>query len=35
MMFDSVSKRWDNEYSIQMLHKLIPKNLVDELILLG
>jgi hypothetical protein len=34
MMFSSVSKGWDMEYSIQMLDKLITENLVDELILL-
>jgi hypothetical protein len=33
-MFGSVSKECDKEYSTQMLYKLIPKNLVDELILL-
>jgi hypothetical protein len=33
MMFDSVSKGWNKEYFTEMLYKLIPKNLVDEFIL--
>jgi hypothetical protein len=34
VMFASVLKEWDKEYSTQMLDKLIPENLVDEFILL-
>jgi hypothetical protein len=34
VVFASVSKERDKEYSTQMLDKLIPENLVDEFILL-